>query len=113
MDDLPWLTHRRWACLQAFKRQPELTRRAFVAREMILPNRRGEWCFKASGATMDSLRDAGWVQRVTFGEGQSLGFRLGGVPNAWQITQAGFQAVADCPDIFPGEPVYSNRSAAE
>jgi hypothetical protein len=106
--DLPWLTERRWACLQAFKRQPHLMTRPFLAKEMIVPWRRGAQ-HKATGATMDSLRDAGWVQRVYYGEGEHLGFRLGRTPTAWQITQAGMQAVQDCPDIFPGDPVYGKK----
>ncbi len=110
MTELPWLTRTRWECLQAFKRQPRtLMDRAFMAKEMILPNRRGEWVFKASGATMDSLRDAGWVQRVYFGEDKQLGFRLGRMAPLWEITPAGRQAVQDCPDTFPGEPVYGKK----
>ena len=83
-----------------------------MAKELITQNRKGEWVFPAKGATMDSLRDAGWVDRVQYGEGQNLGFRLGRTPTAWQITQAGRQAVQDCPDTFPGEPVYGKGGDA-
>jgi hypothetical protein len=109
-DALPWLTKRRWGCLQAFKRQRILMERCFMAKEMILPNRKGEWVFPATGATMDSLRDAGWVRRVYFGDDQSLGFRLGRMPPLWEITDAGREAVKNCPDTFPGEPVYRKEA---
>jgi hypothetical protein len=102
----PWLTKTRWKCLQAFKRQPRLMDRAFLAKELITQNRKGDWTFPATGATMDSLRDAGWVQHVIIGPNDSLGFRLGGAPRMWQLTEAGREAVKNCPDTFPGEPVY-------
>ena len=105
----PWLTRTRWKCLQAFKRQPHLMDRAFLAKEMATQSRRGEWKFPASGATMDSLRDAGWVQQVIIGPEKGLGFRLGGPVRMWQITEAGRKAVESCPDIFPGEPVYGKE----
>ena len=78
MND-PWLTKKRWQCLQAFKRQPRLMDRAFLAKELIGPK-------------------------------ESLGFRLGGVPRMWQLTEAGREAVKNCPDTFPGEPVYGSKS---
>jgi hypothetical protein len=108
----PWLTRRRWQCLQAFRRRPRLMDRAFVAKELILPNRKGQWTFPAAGATMDSLREAGWVQAVIIGPDDSLGFRLGRAPRMWQLTNAGREAVKNCPDTFPGEPVYGNKDRA-
>lgn len=105
----PWLTKTRWACLQAFKRQPRLMDRAFLAKELVTQNRRGEWTFPATGATMDSLRDAGWVQNVIIGPEKGLGFKLGGPIRMRQLTDAGREAVKNCPDTFPGEPVYGGK----
>lgn len=105
----PWLTRKRWSCLQAFKRQPRLMETAFVAKQLITQNRRGEWVFPASGATMDSLREAGWVQSVIIGPEKGLGFRMGGAIRMWQLTDAGREAVKNCPDTFPGEPVYRSK----
>lgn len=109
MSEAPWLTKTRWKCLQAFKRQPRLMDRAFLPKELITQNRKGEWKFPATGATMDSLREAGWVQQVIIGPSNSLGFKLGGAPRMWQLTEAGKEAVKNCPDTFPGEPVYGGK----
>lgn len=72
-------------------------------------NRRGEWKFPASGATMDSLREAGWVQSVIIGPEKGLGFRMGGPIRMWQLTETGKKAVENCPATFPGEPVYGAK----
>jgi len=109
MTDSPWLTYTRWGCLQAFKRQPRLMDRAFIPKELMTPNRRGDFTFPATGATMDSLREAGWVQSVIIGPEKGLGFRLGGAVRMWQLTDAGREAVKNCPDTFPGKPVYGRR----
>ena len=105
----PWLTKSRWGCLQAFKRQPRLMDTAFIPRQLMLPNRRGDFTSPATGATMHSLREAGWVQHVIIGPDDSLGFRLGRAPRMWQMTDAGREAVNNCPDTFPGEPVYRGK----
>jgi hypothetical protein len=105
----PWLTKQRWNCLRAFKRQPRLMDTAFIPKQLVLPNRRGEWTFPATGATMHSLREAGWVKSIIIGPDDSLGFRLGKAPRMWEITEAGREAVKNCPDTFPGEPVYSTK----
>jgi hypothetical protein len=104
MSDEPWLTKKRWMCLQAFKRQPRLLDRAFLAREVLL----GENRKPAAGVTMDSMREAGWVQSVIIGPEKGLGFRMGGPIRMWQLTDAGREAVKNCPDTFPGTPVYRN-----
>jgi hypothetical protein len=103
-----WLTKRRWQCLQAFRRQPRLMETAFLAKQLRIEFRDTGTYRPASGALMDSLRDAGWVQRVHIADGWGAGspFRMGALPTMWQLTDAGRKAVAECPDIFPGEPVY-------
>jgi hypothetical protein len=108
----PWLTRRRWQCLQAFRRQPRLMDRAFLANELRIQHRNSDTYRPAAGATMDSLRDAGWVQQVIIGPDDSLGFRLGRAPRMWQLTDAGREAVKNCPDTFPGKPVYGNKDRA-
>ncbi len=105
----PWLTQTRWACLKAFQRQPDLMDRPFQAKELITLNRKGDWVFPCSGATMHSLREAGWIDRVAVETNTSVGFRTGGPTHLWQITDAGRKAVENCPDVFAGEPTYGVR----
>ena len=103
----PHLTRTRWECLIALKSNRVLMGRPFLARELVIRGRGGRpWV--SSGATMHSLREAGWVEQVSFGgAGEGMPFRTGGPATAWQITDAGRAAVDACPDTFPGEPVYS------
>lgn len=108
--DKPWLTKRRWNCLKAFQRQPHLMDRPFQAKELIICNRRGEWTFPASGAMVDSLRNAGWIEQVIVEPEKGLGFRVGGPVRMWQITDPGRDAVKACPDTFPGNPIYRKAS---
>lgn len=110
MSDLPYLTRLRWACLQAFRRQPLLLGRAFLARELMVIYRDGGRETPGTGATLESLRAAGWVSGVIhdFG-GAGAPFRIGKPITLWQITDAGREAIRQCPDIFPGEPVYGRK----
>jgi hypothetical protein len=105
MTDAPHLTRQRWSCLIALRKNKVLQRREFLAREL-----QTEWRGKmrpASGATMHSLREAGWVEQVVIGgRGEGLPFRSGGPAKAWRVTEAGQKAIDACPDTFPGEPVY-------
>lgn len=96
---VPVLTPRRWQCLVALKRQPVLMRRAFMARELMIESRGRR--FPASGATLDSLRAAGWVEKVTVDWGAGRAFRMGAPPTSWRVTEAGRKAAEECPDIFP------------
>lgn len=102
----PILTKRRWQCLVALRNSPALLDRPFMARELIIPYRRNNGA--AAGATMDSLRAAGWIERAdmatTWGPGAA--FRMGKTPQAWVVTEAGREAIKQCPDVFPGEPRY-------
>ena len=105
MTDAPHLTRQRWSCLIALRKNKVLQRREFLARELQTEWRGKMW--PASGATMHSLREAGWVEQVVIGgKGEGLPFRSGGPAKAWRVTEAGQKAIAACPDTFPGEPVY-------
>lgn len=106
---IPHLTRTRWECLIALKSSRVLTTRPFLARELIIRGRGGRpW--PSTGATMHSLREAGWVEQVSVGgSGEGMPFRSGGPATAWQITDAGRAAVDACPDTFPGEPVYGGE----
>lgn len=55
---------------------------------------------------MVALEKAGWVERIDIGSTEGMPFRTGGPVRAWQVTDAGREAIAACPDTFPGEPVY-------
>ena len=105
----PWLTKKRWYCLQAFKRQPRLMDRAFLAKELLVGWRWNDQLKPAKGPTIESLREAGWVEVVIIGPKRGLGFRMGGAIRMWQMTDAGRDAVQNCPDTFPGEPVYGSK----
>ena len=108
--DAPYLTSVRWHCLQAFKRQPALMRRPFLSRELKVEGRNGV-LQPATGPTLSGLEKAGWVERTVWGEpGTGMPFRTGGPISAWQVTDAGRAAIAACPDTFPGEPVYGERT---
>lgn len=103
----PWLTQKRWYALQAFKRQPHLMDRPFVAKELLVNWRWNDELRPATGPAMESLREAGWVTKVVVAQSWGNGsFRMGRIPHAWEITDAGRKAVDDCPDVFPGVPVY-------
>ena len=110
-DDAPHLTETRWQCLMAFKRQAILQRRPFLSGELKIPNRHGVMR-RASGPTLYALERAGWVERMTWGEsGIGMPLRSGGPVCSWQLTDAGRNAIAACPDIFPGEPVYKGSAS--
>jgi hypothetical protein len=110
MGDIPFLTKRRWACLVALKRNKALQRREFLAGELVVEGRNGH-PFTATGATLVSLREAGWVDQVVVGgHGEKMPFRTGGPARAWRVTEAGLKAIAACPDTFPGEPVYEGNT---
>ena len=109
MSKPPPLTRGRWACLLALKASPVLRRRPFLARELVTEFRGRQW--PSSGATMHSLREAGWVEQVVVGDkGEGMPFRTGGPATAWVVTEAGQAAIDACPDTFPGEPVYGSKS---
>lgn len=102
-----FLTRQRWEVLTALKKNPHLMKREFLAREIIINHRDGK-TWAASGPTIESLKRCGWVEHVTLGGGWGDGtpFRMGRMPSAWRITEAGLKAVEACPDQFPGEPRY-------
>lgn len=105
----PYLTRQRWACLIALRNNPRLQRREFLARELQTEFRGKMW--PATGATMHSLREAGWVEQVVVGgHGEKMPFRTGGPATAWRVTEAGLEAISACPDTFPGEPVYGGKA---
>lgn len=108
MTEKPQLTRVRWAALKALKGQKALQRRPFMTRELMIPSRWSPGKSRpASGATLVSLEQAGWVRRIIIGDkGDGMPFRTGGQATAWEITDAGHEAIAACPDTFPGEPVY-------
>lgn len=104
---LPYLTEVRWKCLRAFRDQPHLMRRPFLAKELKVPARNGV-LRPATGPTLVGLEKAGWVRRTIYGSpGTGMPFRTGGPISAWELTDAGREAIAACPDTFPGEPVYT------
>lgn len=106
----PHLTRARWACLIALKQSPALLRRPFLPREVKMLSRNNKTTYPATGPTMVALEKAGWVERTTWGTGPGMPFQSGGPINAWSITDAGREAIAACPDTFPGEPVYGRRA---
>jgi hypothetical protein len=109
MSDIPHLTKRRWDCLRALKASKVLQRREFLAGELMVAGRSGH-LKPASGATLYSLCEAGWVAPVVYGgHGEGMPFRTGGAVRAWRLTPAGLKAIEACPDTFPGEPVYSSK----
>lgn len=104
----PHLTKARWFWLRALKRSRALQSRAFVPSELKYKSDGLEWV--ATGATLSSLEKAGWVERTIWGvPGQGMPFQCGGPVSAWQLTEAGREAIAACPDTFPGEPVYGRK----
>ncbi len=109
MNDKPYLTFTRWLCLRSFKQNPLLLRRPFLAKELKIPYRNGT-LRPAAGPTLAGLEQAGWVERTSWGSpGQGMPFQTGGPISAWQVTHAGREAIAACPDTFPGEPVYGKK----
>ena len=107
---VPYLTEVRWNCLLAFKRQPHLMRRPFLAKELKVPGRNGV-LRPSTGPTLSGLEKAGWVRRAIWGApGQGMPFQSGGPISAWELTDAGVEAVNACPDTFPGDPVYGSRT---
>ena len=105
----PPLTRTRWGCLMALKENRVLRTRPFMAKELKTIYRGKEW--PATGATMHSLREAGWVEQISVGgKGEGMPFRSGGPATAWVITHAGQIAIDACPDTFPGEPVYGKEA---
>ena len=93
----------------ALKASPVLMNRPFLAHELKYGGRKGGDT-PARGATMYALESAGWVKRAVFGgKGDRMPFRSGGPVTAWEVTLAGKEAVAACPDTFPGEPVYGQK----
>lgn len=108
---VPYLTEVRWNCLLAFKRQPHLMRRPFLAKELKVPGRNGV-LRPSTGPTLSGLEKAGWVRRAIWGTpGQGMPFQSGGPISAWELTDAGVEAVNACPDTFPGDPVYGSRTS--
>ena len=101
----PHLTRSRWSALKMMKQQKSLLRRPFLSKELKRIHRCEREIVSAHGALLVSLEKAGWVERITIGN-EGMPFRTGGPQNAWQITDAGREAIASCPDTFPGEPVY-------
>jgi hypothetical protein len=110
MRDAPHLTLIRWNCLRSFKKNQLLLRRPFLASELKIPHRNGK-LVSATGPTLYGLEKAGWVERAQWGtEEKNMPFRTGSPGNAWQVTHAGREAIAACPDTFPGEPVYGTKT---
>lgn len=103
--DKPHLTRARWSALVVLKQSKSLHRRPFLAKELTRIYRTGVGIRQAHGALLFSLEKAGWVERITIGS-EGMPFRTGGPARAWQITPAGHEAIAACPDTFPGDPVY-------
>lgn len=101
-----YLTKARWEALQAFKRQPHLLKREFVAKDLMVRSWENKPLHPAYGMMMYSLQEAGWIERVQIAEGWGSGspFRMGRLPKAWKVTDAGLKAIEECPDVFPGEP---------
>lgn len=109
--ELPYLTEVRWNCLRSFKRQPSLLRRPFLAKELKVPSRNGVMR-PATGPTLSGLEKAGWVRRTIWGQpGTGMPFQSGGPISAWELTDAGREAIAACPDTFPGDPVYVSKKS--
>lgn len=107
----PYLTVVRFHCLRAFARQPSLLRRPFLAKELKVEGRNGV-LRPATGPTLFGLEKAGWVRRTIWGLPETgMPFQSGGPISAWELTDAGREAVAACPDTFPGDPVYSGERA--
>lgn len=101
----PHLTRSRWSALKMMKDQKSLLRRPFLSKELKRVSRNEKAVHSSHGALLVSLEKAGWVERITV---QNVGvpFLPGGPRNAWQVTDAGREAIAACPDTFPGDPVY-------
>jgi len=80
--------------------------RPFMGKELIVISRYGK-PHTAPPPMLDSLRRAGWLEQVSIESslGEGSPFRLGKMPKAWRITDAGRRAVAACPEFNPGEPV--------
>lgn len=99
------LTRSRWACLMGLRQSPHLMTRPFTGSELIVINRFGK-PHPAPPPMLASARGAGWLEHVLLERslGEDSPFRLGKMPNAWMITDAGRLAVAACPEFYPGEP---------
>ena len=99
------LTRSRWACLMGLRQSSHLMTRPFTGSELIVINRYGK-PHPASPPMLASLRGAGWLEHVLLERslGEDSPFRLGKMPHAWMITDAGRLAVAACPEFYPGEP---------
>jgi hypothetical protein len=110
----PHLTRARWYLLRALKGSKVAQSRPFLPKEVVVTYdyraRPGTYERQATGPGMVSLEKAGWVKRVAWGaSGQGMPFQSGGSMNTWQLTDAGREAIAACPDTFSGEPVYGNK----
>lgn len=103
-EDKVLLTPSRWACLMALRQSPHLMTRPFTGPELIVISRFGK-PHPASPPMLDSLRRAGWLEQVSIESslGEGSPFRLGKMPKAWRITDAGRIAVAACPEFYPGQ----------
>jgi hypothetical protein len=70
-----------------------------------------KWGFEDLGDEPDKPRwRAWWADDGISGPEKGLGFRMGGPIRMRQLTDAGREAVKNCPDTFPGEPVYTGRN---
>ena len=80
--------------------------RPFIGTELTVISRFGK-PHPAPPPMLDSLRRAGWLEQVSIESslGEASPFRLGKMPTAWRITDAGRIAVAACPEFYPGDPV--------
>ena len=108
---IPHLTKSRWAYLRALKGSIALRTRPFLAKELRTVKGDFRQQFTATGATMSSLCDAGWIEkvRVEIG-GRGAPFRVGSVAQTYRVTDAGLAAIDACPDTFPGQPVYEKAT---
>lgn len=105
------LTRSRWAALIALRQSPHLMTRPFIGTELTVISRFGR-PHPAAPPMLDSLRRAGWLEQVSIESslGEGSPFRLGKMPKAWRITDAGRIAVAACPEFYPGDPVDATEA---
>lgn len=102
------LTYPRYMALKTLRDRPHLLRREFLAAELGRPLHSGHMA-GGSGPLLESLRKAGWVERVeiTGIPAASTSFHCpGSIAACWRVTDAGRSAIAAIPDDVPPDITF-------
>ena len=99
----PKLTRVRWQVMQIIKSNRRFQEREFLANEIGQEMVRRSKRMKSynCGATMFSLEEAGWLERVEVHAPTTGAFRLSSNLRAWRLTDTGREVLDLLPDTAP------------